>query len=78
MINYVLQCSLVDKKIVTIMYMKDSNITQRRIKVLKIQDDLIKAIDVEKDQIRTFKKDNILSAMVFPWEGHRSKKYEKV
>ena len=43
--------------------MKGTEITQRKVKVIKMDDDVIKAIDLDKHEIRTFKKENILSAM---------------
>jgi len=63
MINQSLKYSLVNHKVITIMYMKGLEITQRRIQVLKIDDTTIKTIDIDKGQLRTFKIDSILSAM---------------
>lgn len=59
----VLEYALANKCIVTIMYMKDTEITQRKIKIVKMGQDNIKAIDLDKNGMRTFKKTNILSAM---------------
>ncbi len=50
-------------KPITIIYLKGMEISQRNIQVLKIEKDFIRAIDLGKRAIRTFKKDNILSAM---------------
>jgi len=45
------------------MYMKGLDITQRRIQVLEVDDTNIKALDIDKGKLRTFKIENILSAM---------------
>ncbi len=63
MVNQSLKYSLINHKIITIMYMKDLKITQRRIQVLKVEDMNIKALDIDKGQLRTFKIGNILSAI---------------
>lgn len=61
--EYVLNYSLSKRCPVAIMYMKDSEITHRNVRVMKMNKDIIKAIDINKNAIRTFKKENILSAM---------------
>lgn len=43
--------------------MKDGEFTQRKIQVLKMQGELIKALDLDKKDIRRFKIENILSAI---------------
>ncbi|SDY77405.1 hypothetical protein SAMN05660462_00862 [Proteiniborus ethanoligenes] len=63
MIDNVINYSLEKHKPIDIIYMKGMDITQRRIKVFKIDNNIIKAIDLEKGAIRNFKKDSILSAM---------------
>lgn len=63
MIDHIINYSLENRKPIDIIYMKGMEITKRRIKVLKIEKDLIKAIDIKKGKIRSFKKDFILSAM---------------
>ena len=62
MIEKTLFNSMVNRKTITIIYMKDSEIAQRRIQVMKIDKDYIKALDVDKNAIRTYKIDKILSA----------------
>lgn len=57
-----LKTSLEGHKIITIMYMKKAEITQRKIKVLKINDEDIEAYCYLRHNIRHFKKDNILAA----------------
>lgn len=42
--------------------MKETEIAQRRIQVVKIKDDYIKALDMDKNTFRTFKIQKILSA----------------
>ncbi len=63
MIDHVINYSLQNRKPIDIIYMKGMEITERRIKVIKNENDIIKAIDLKKGQIRNFKKDFILSAM---------------
>jgi len=57
-----LKTSLEGHKVITIMYMKKTEITQRKIKVLKINDEDIEAYCYLRQGIRHFKKDNILAA----------------
>lgn len=63
MVNQSLKYSLNNHKVITIMYMKGLEITQRRIQVMKMDDTAIKTLDIDKGQLRTFKIDNILSAI---------------
>lgn len=63
MYDYVLRTSLVEHKVIDIMYLKGMEITQRKIKVLKINDNNIEAYCYLRKSIRHFKKDNILAAM---------------
>ncbi|ABW18128.1 WYL domain-containing protein [Alkaliphilus oremlandii] len=63
MVNQSLKYSLNNHKVITIMYMKDLEIIQRRIQVLKMESGLIKALDIDKGQLRTFRIDRILSAI---------------
>ncbi len=62
MIEKVLSDSLRNHKTITIIYMKESGIVQRRIQVTKVEGDYVKAIDKDKNSFRTFKISNILSA----------------
>ncbi|WP_291574215.1 hypothetical protein [Clostridium sp. UBA4548] len=59
--NY-LKTSLEEHKVITIMYMKNSEITQRKIKVLKIKDKEIEAFCYLRQGIRHFRKESILAA----------------
>ena len=63
MINFELNYSLENQKPISIVYMKGLEIIQRKIQVRKIEKDYIKAFDYDKSGFRTFKKDNILSAI---------------
>ena len=60
--EHVLKSSLDAHKIITIMYQKNKEITQRKVKVLKMKDDDIEAFCYLRKQIRHFKKENILAA----------------
>lgn len=57
-----LKTSLSEHKIVTIMYVKGNEITQRNIKVLKVNGNDIEAYCYLRNNIRHFRKDNILAA----------------
>lgn len=70
-IDYVINYSLENHKAIDIIYMKGIEITKRRIKVVKIGDGIIKAVDIKKGQIRNFKKDSILSAMFTSSLAHK-------
>ena len=63
MFDYELKTSLGEHEIITIMYQKNNEITQRNIKVLKINDADVEAYCYLRHQIRHFKKDNILAVM---------------
>ena len=64
MLEYVLNNSLAEHKIITIMYLgKSEKITQRKIKVIKIEDGDVEAYCYLRHQIRHFKKSGILSAV---------------
>jgi predicted DNA-binding transcriptional regulator YafY len=62
MFEYVLKRSLQDHRIVTIMYLRGEDITQRNIRIMKLTDDDIEAYCYLRHQIRCFKKENILAA----------------
>jgi len=63
MVKYELNYSLENHKVITIIYLKGLEIIQRNIVVLKIENNKITALDIDKNGIKTFKKDKILSAM---------------
>jgi len=56
-----LKTSMDRHKAINIMYMKNTEITQRKIKVLKIKDNDIEAYCYLRHGIRHFRKDNILA-----------------
>lgn len=64
MYDYVLKHSLSEHRIISIIYMNksDNKLSQRNIKVLKIQNDEIEAYCYLRHQVRHFKKENILAA----------------
>lgn len=75
MLESQLKYSFTRNKPITIMYLKGMEVSKRNIQVLKLEKDYIKAIDLDKRAIRTFKKDNILSAMDIEYSfNHRSLK----
>lgn len=61
MYDYVLRTSLTAHKIITIMYQKGNEITQRNIRVLRINDKDIEAYCYLRHEIRHFKIENILA-----------------
>lgn len=62
MYDYILKRALEDHKIISIMYQKGNELTQRNIKIIKIKDNDIEAYCYLRHQIRHFKKENILAA----------------
>lgn len=62
MINHVLKASLERNCIITIIYQKENEITQRNIKVLEIAGNRVKAFCYLRNENRTFKLECILSA----------------
>lgn len=70
MFDYELKTSLKEHKIITIMYQKNNEITQRNIKVIKIDKDDVEAYCYLRHQIRHFKKENILAAMSGKYKYH--------
>lgn len=65
MIEHILRTSLERNRIATIIYMKHNQITIRNIKVLETGSDSVKAYCFLRKQLRTFKKQNILSAELY-------------
>lgn len=63
MYDYVLRTSLEEHKIIDIIYLKENEITQRKVKILKIEGNDIEAYCYLRKEIRHFKTDNILSAV---------------
>lgn len=69
--DHILEASLERNRIVTIIYQKKDEITKRKIKVLDIEGESIKAFCFLRNQIRVFRKENILSAC-FDKADHRA------
>ncbi len=62
MVKYFLKASLERNRIINIIYLKDTEITERSIRVYEISNGNIKAFCFLRNQNRVFKIDNILSA----------------
>lgn len=62
MINHILKASIERNCIVTIIYQKENEITQRNIKVVEITGNRVKAFCYLRNENRTFRLENILSA----------------
>jgi hypothetical protein len=62
MVEHILKASLDRGLLITIMYLKGSEVTMRNIKVLEIKEDRILAYCYLRKENRVFKKENILSA----------------
>ncbi|MEA4962645.1 hypothetical protein [Lutispora sp.] len=65
MIEHVLKASLERGSIITIIYNGKSEMSERNIKVLEMQEDKIKAYCYLRKQVRNFKLENILSASYY-------------
>jgi predicted DNA-binding transcriptional regulator YafY len=63
MFDNVLKTSLAAHKIITIMYQKGDEFTQRNIKIIKIEENNVEAYCYLRHEVRHFKKSNILAAM---------------
>lgn len=62
MVEHILKASLEKHKVITIIYQKDEEITQRDIRVLDMDNEKVKAMCYLKHQPRVFKKECILAA----------------
>lgn len=62
MIEFILKNSEVKKVPIIIVYQKGDEITQRKIRVNRIKDDIIQAYCFRKKAIRNFKRENVLAA----------------
>lgn len=62
MFDHVLKASLEKQCLITIIYQKGIEITERNIKVFEISKDKVKAFCYLRGEMRVFKKENILSA----------------
>jgi hypothetical protein len=62
MVDHILKASQEREIVISIMYLKGSDITMRNIKVLDIKEDRVMAYCYLRKQNRVFKKENILSA----------------
>lgn len=62
MMEHILKASLEQGSIITIIYAKENVITKRNIRVLEMNNSIIKAYCYLRRQNRVFKKENILAA----------------
>lgn len=62
MFDYILKTSLSSKRVVTIIYQKGNEITERKVRVISIKENEIIAYCYLRHEYRHFKKDNILAA----------------
>jgi len=63
MVDYILRNSLQEHRILTIIYRRGINITQRDIRIIKLMDNDVEAYCFLRHQVRHFKKENILAVM---------------
>lgn len=68
MVNYVLNAS--KDKDCFIIYMKGNEITQRKIRVMEVTEDYVRAWCYLRNEPRLFRKENILSASLVPPVGY--------
>lgn len=62
MIEFILKNSEANKVPIIIVYQKGDEITQRKIRVNRIKDDIIQAYCFRKKALRNFKMENVLAA----------------
>lgn len=71
MIEHYLKISLLEGKKIKIIYQKDNELTERIIKVYKIQKDKVEAYCYLRKAQRIFKKKNILAAEIIKIKDKR-------
>ena len=69
MVNHILKTSLDRNIIITIIYLKNNEITESNAKVNKICGDIVKAYCYLRKQNRVFKIENILGASIISKGG---------
>ncbi len=62
MIEFILKNSQLNRMPVIIVYQKGDEITQRKIRVNRIKEDIIQAYCFRQKAIRNFKRENVLAA----------------
>lgn len=62
MIEHILKTSQEQHKVVSIMYLKGSEVTQRNIRVIEMNQDTVTAMCYLRHQPRVFKKESIIAA----------------
>lgn len=78
MIDYIIATSAVRHCIITIIYFNGKKITQRNIKVIDYDDNNIKAFCYLRNQIRCFKRSDILSAAFYKPHGVKTDRIDYV
>jgi hypothetical protein len=78
MVKHILKASVERNMIITIMYLKSSEVTIRNIRVLEIKEDRIKAYCYLRKENRIFKKENILSAAFLNTNNIKTHSYNLV
>lgn len=74
-VEHIIKASQERNLIITIMYLKGSEITMRNIRVLAIEEDKVKAYCYLRKENRVFKKESILSAAFINTKPTRSNEY---
>lgn len=64
MIDYVLNYSNKNKRPIILIYQKQLEVIQRRIKVTQLSDEMVQGYCYEKKALRSFKMDFILAAFI--------------
>ncbi len=62
MVDHILKASQEQNKMISIMYQKGNEITQRNIRVLSVEGDNVKAMCYLRHEPRVFRKKDILAA----------------
>lgn len=62
MVEHILRASLEGKRVVSIIYMSEKGISERNIRVVSIDGENIRAYCYLKNEMRSFKLSNVLSA----------------
>ncbi|MCA0969046.1 hypothetical protein LCM20_00415 [Halobacillus litoralis] len=71
--EFLLKRSLEDKMKLDIIYVsKSGDVTQRTIRVVRIREDHVAAYCFERREVRTFRRENILS--LFPHHGKKKQR----
>ncbi len=78
MTDYIIATSAVRNCIITIVYFNGKKVTQRNIKVIEYDDNIVKAFCYLRNQVRYFKRSGILSAAFYKPHGVKTDRIEHV